>query len=144
MAIDAFLARMRRRERDLAARAGSTCVVSRPAGPGTFNPATGGYDDPPAATVLYDGACLIRPGSDIASDLDAAGQEITQGRWTIKVFDLETSFSTGDEVFVTASRQRPQLVGITFTVETVPLDDWTVWPRLVCTTDDTAPEVTSS
>ena len=53
MSIDAFLERMRRRERQIAARAGSTCVVTIPGGPGTFDHQTGGYTGAAADTVRF-------------------------------------------------------------------------------------------
>lgn len=138
MGIDTAIARWRRRRAALASKAGSTCTITRPAGPGTYDPDTRSYSNPDGPGQIYTGACIVRPDAE-AGESDAVGQEVTQGRWVVEFHDLDASPAVGDQVHIDTALQQPQLAGQDLTVKSVVLDDWTVWPRLICTGDATRP-----
>lgn len=136
MPLSTAVARWRQREAQIAADAGSTCTITRPADPGGFDPETGGYDEDaltgPNVTDLYDGPCMIHLPGTQATETLAAGQEVIETRPVVKVPDLDTGFAKGDLITIVTSALDPLLPGVTLTVRDVETDDWTVWRRLVC------------
>lgn len=138
MAVDTAIAHFRRREQNLAALAGSTVEVTRPGeSAGIFDYDTLTWSNPDDVVDVHMGPAIIRPATATASETDAAGQEISQGRWEVKVFDLDTVFELGDQVTVTASDQDPTLEGRVLTVKHIPHDDWLIARRLHCEEDRT-------
>lgn len=120
------------------AEAGSTVTVTRAGdSSGAFDYETLSYENPDAAVEVYEGPAIVRPVNQVASEIDAADQQVTQGRWEVKIPDLTATFAIDDHVAVTASIQDPGLAGVVLTVKHIPQDDWVVSRRLICEEDRT-------
>lgn len=93
----------------------------------SFDPITG-VITPTFVTRASDVPCLIRP--DRAAEVQAGEEEVTLNRHEGK-FPPDTELEVGDVVEITSSRHDARLVGKSFIVQAVPLDDWQIARRAV-------------
>lgn len=117
---------IRRARRKITRLMRSTCRIERPGnGEPVFNPGDGTYA-PPASTLVYEGACQIKPGNSPAErEGDSGEREVVQRVYMLKLpWDASetTPVDIADTVTVTSSDET-WLIGKTLPVAWIEYAD---------------------
>jgi hypothetical protein len=94
-----------------------------PSGGGTFNDATGQYDDPPDAVVVYEGPARFQIRADINTNI-VEPQELDR-EWAYQTSTLQLpiegtgAIRSDDVATCTAARYDEELVGRVFNIQAV-------------------------
>lgn len=127
MTVDSLRARFERRQRDVFRDAAK---LTRPSTTTTLD-TTSGVETPTAATLIYEGPCLIRGFAWEGTDVIVGGTETRLRRARVK-FPTNTSCQIDDIVTPTQSTYDPSLVDVTLRVTDVPRDGWQISRWAIC------------
>lgn len=125
MTINSAITHFRNAERKLMT---STVSVVRNNGEATFNSTSGAYSQP--TTSVYSGDALLRSTMWQGSDVQAGEQEVRLRGLRVK-FPADTAVLEDDIVTVTASPDA-RMVGKTFRITDVLVDDWQISCTTIC------------